>query len=72
MVLDGAIDPAEPDAAGAIQQAVGFEHALDAFLTWCHAELQVRVRARSGDPQAAFADLTVSLEHETLPAKVQG
>ena len=44
MVLDGAIDPAEPDAAGAIQQAVGFEHALDVFHV-VSRQLEVRVRA---------------------------
>jgi pimeloyl-ACP methyl ester carboxylesterase len=69
MVLDGAIDPAQSYADGTIQQAVGFDHALDAFLSWCGDSSDCAF-ARKGDPQSAFADLAGSLENETLPAVV--
>jgi pimeloyl-ACP methyl ester carboxylesterase len=71
MVLDGAIDPAESSAQGTIQQAEGFDRALRAFLEWCRGSSKCKF-AHKGDTAAAFADLTTSLESETLPAKVHG
>ena len=71
MVLDGAIDPAQSGADGTIRQAVGFDRALSAFLAWCRGNSACRF-APHGNPVTAFHDLTTSLAHETLPAKVDG
>ena len=71
MVLDGAVDPAQSYANGTIRQAVGFDHALDAFLAWCKNNLDCKF-AHNGDPISAFADLTTMLEHETEPAELHG
>ncbi len=71
MVLDGVLDPALSSAAGTIRQAVGFDRALAAFLAWCRDNSKCGF-ARRGNPVAAFHDLTTSLRHETLPAKVGG
>jgi pimeloyl-ACP methyl ester carboxylesterase len=71
MVLDGAIDPAMSSADGTIRQAVGFDRALDAFLSWCRDNAGCHF-ASHGNPITAFHDLTSSLNHETLPAEVDG
>jgi pimeloyl-ACP methyl ester carboxylesterase len=71
MVLDGAIDPTLSAAAGTIRQAAGFDRALDAFLAWCKDDSKCHF-ASQGNPVTAFHDLTTSLAHETLPAKVSG
>ena len=71
MVLDGAIDPAMSSVDGTIRQAVGFDRALDAFLAWCRDNSHCHF-APHGNPITAFHDLTSSLDHETLPAKVDG
>ena len=71
MVLDGAIDPAQSYAGATIGQAVGFDHALDAFLVWCRDNSACPF-ARHGNPTTAFHDLTSNLAQETLPAKVHG
>lgn len=71
MVLDGAIDPSLSSAAGTILQAAGFDRALDAFLAWCKDNSKCGF-ARHGNPVTAFADLTASLAHETLPGKTGG
>ncbi|MDQ1510258.1 MAG: hypothetical protein QOG50_2102, partial [Actinomycetota bacterium] len=71
MVLDGAIDPALSSADGTIQQAVGFDRALDAFLAWCRDNSRCHF-ATHGNPTTALHDLTSSLDHETLPAEVDG
>jgi pimeloyl-ACP methyl ester carboxylesterase len=71
MVLDGAIDPAQSYAAATIGQAVGFDHALDAFLSWCRNNRRCAF-AHDGNPATSFDDLTISLENETLPAEIAG
>ncbi len=71
MVLDGAVDPALTYDASAMAQALGFEHALDAFLGWCASDDKCAF-ARGGDPKTAFADLVSSLGNESLPAEVDG
>ena len=60
MVLDGAVDPAVPYAESTISQAVGFEHALDAFLAWCRDSSDCEF-ARGGDPRAAYDSLMKAL-----------
>lgn len=71
MVLDGAVDPAASYDDGVMTQAVGFEHALDAFLEWC-ASNENCAFARHGDPKTAFADLMSSLAKESDPATIDG
>jgi len=71
MVLDGAIDPALSSADGTIRQSVGFDRALAAFLAWCRGDSQCHF-ASHGNPITAFHDVTSSLNHETLPAEVDG
>ena len=71
MVLDGAVDPAASYRAAILTQAVGFEHALDAFLDWCASSRDCKF-ARNGNPRAAFADLMTTLSGETDPATIDG
>ena len=71
MVLDGAIDPAQSYAAATIGQAVGFDHALGAFLSWCRNNRRCAF-AHDGNPATSFDDLTITLENETLPAEIAG
>ena len=71
MVLDGAVDPAASYDDGTLSQAVGFDHALDAFFAWCRGDSHCAF-ARGADPRAAFADLFASLAGESDPAKVHG
>src|SRR5262249_43534653 len=68
---DGAVDPAASYRAAILTQAVGFEHALDAFLDWCASSRDCKF-ARSGNPRAAFADLMTTLTGETDPATIDG
>jgi pimeloyl-ACP methyl ester carboxylesterase len=69
MVLDGAVDPAASYDDSIVTQAVGFEHALDAFLRWCSDDRECEF-ARTGDPKTAFADLMSTLAVERIPAEV--
>jgi len=71
MVLDGAIDPAASYDDATIHQAVGFEHALDAFFGWCRTN-KACAFAHGADPAAAFNDLMTSISSETDPATLQG
>jgi hypothetical protein len=71
MVLDGAVDPDASYDDAVITQAVGFQHALDAFLQWCAENRECRF-ARSGNPKTAFADLMSMLTVERIPGKIDG
>jgi len=71
MVLDGAVDPAASYDDGVMTQAVGFEHALDAFLAWCASNDDCDF-ARDGNPKTAFADLMTTLTSESVPATIDG
>ncbi len=71
MVLDGAVDPAASYEDGVIQQSIGFEHALNAFLAWCRDDRDCAF-ARSGNPETAFDDLMQSLAGESDPGTVEG
>ena len=71
MVLDGAVDPAASYDDAILTQAVGFEHALDAFLDWCASNRECEF-ARSGNPRTAFADLMTTLTSESDPADIDG
>jgi pimeloyl-ACP methyl ester carboxylesterase len=71
MVLDGAVDPAAPYDDAILTQALGFEHALDAFFEWCTSNDECAF-APDGNPRTAFADLMTTLTSETDPATVDG
>ena len=71
MVLDGAVDPAADYSDSALRQAVGFEHAFDAFLAWCRSDSSCEF-ARGGDPGRAYDSLMSSLAGESDPATVHG
>ena len=71
MVLDGAVDPAASYEDGVLTQAVGFEHALDAFLDWCGSNRDCDF-APGGDPKTAFTDLMATLAQESDPATIDG
>lgn len=71
MVLDGAVDPSLPYAQGTLTQALGFEHALDAFLSACASTTQCGFATR-GNPAVALNDVLRSIDAESLPAMVSG
>ena len=71
MVLDGAVDPSLSYAQGTLIQAVGFEHALDAFLKACSSTSQCGF-ATGGNPAVALNDVLRSIDSESLPATVAG
>ena len=61
MVLDGAFDLSDTAAAELHANAVGFEQALDAFLTDCAAHARCAYH-HGGDPRAALATLQQRVE----------
>lgn len=61
MVLDGAGDPASTAAEDTLNQVVGFEHALDAFLADCAANPACAFY-NGGDPGAALDALMDQLD----------
>ncbi len=71
MVLDGAVDPAESYDDSTIAQAVGFEHALDAFLEWCRTHGTCHF-AQGGDPRRAYDSLAAAIEAEPERGTVNG
>jgi hypothetical protein len=67
MVLDGAIDPAVPLEDVSIQQARGFELALDAFLADCAADDDCAFH-HDGEPRVALERLRERVERRPLVA----
>jgi pimeloyl-ACP methyl ester carboxylesterase len=67
MVLDGAIDPAVPLEDVSIQQAKGFEMALDAFLADCAGDDDCAYH-HDGNPRAALDQLRVRVDRRPLVA----
>jgi pimeloyl-ACP methyl ester carboxylesterase len=67
MLLDGAIDPTLDGDAVAIQQAVGFEQALEAFFADCAADTGCAFHS-DGDPAAAFDALLADIDTNGVPA----
>jgi pimeloyl-ACP methyl ester carboxylesterase len=65
LVLDGAVDPAIPVEAVSLQQAKGFEQALDAFLDDC-ARRDDCAFHNDGDPRAALDALRSRIERDPL------
>lgn len=64
-VLDGAADPTASDVESTLQQAAGFEAALDRFLAECASDRGCPFNNR-GDPQAAFDELMAELDESPL------
>jgi len=60
LVLDGALDPSLDLEQTNVQQAQGFERALDAFFAWC-ASRQCSFR-NGGDPRVAYETLRASVD----------
>jgi pimeloyl-ACP methyl ester carboxylesterase len=67
LILDGAVDPTLDPADSTIEQAVGFEDALDAFLAAC-ADDSTCEFASEGDPAAALDALLADIDAEGVPA----
>lgn len=64
-VLDGAADPNASDVESTLQQAAGFEEALDAFLADCGSDPGCPFH-NDGDPGTAFDELMVELDETPL------
>jgi pimeloyl-ACP methyl ester carboxylesterase len=69
LVLDGAVDPARSYEQTALDQARGFDAALEAFFAHCE-----RTGCGFGgrDPRRAYEALMLQIDGETLPAEVAG
>ncbi len=65
MVLDGAVELGVPGVQGATFQAVGFERALDRFVTDCRADPGCPV---ADDPEAAVEEVVAAAEEAPIPA----
>lgn len=68
LALDGAIDPALDGSDTQVQQAVGFERSLDAFLADC-AKRSVCVFHRHGNTADAYDRLRARVGREPIPAE---
>ena len=71
MVLDGAIDPDLDGIETARAQAIGAEHALDAFLADCSAHRTCSFNNR-GNAEGAFDALMAQLDTDPLPPPDEG
>ncbi len=71
MVLDGAIDPDLDFIETSRAQAIGAEHALDAFLADCSAHRTCPFNNR-GDAEGAFDTLMAKLDSDPLPPPDRG
>jgi pimeloyl-ACP methyl ester carboxylesterase len=71
LVLDGAVDPSLPARDVTIQQAQGFERALDAFLVQCADDRLCEFHS-NGQPRAAYDALSSAIDVNPLPARVDG
>ncbi len=60
-VFDGAIDPRQSAVEESVQQATGFERALDAFLARCATDKKCAFY-NDGNPQQAFVDLMAKID----------
>jgi pimeloyl-ACP methyl ester carboxylesterase len=67
LVLDGALDPAEPAVTGSNAQSKGFQAQLDAFLTDCKTSGDCRWKI-AGDPHHALRALVAKVAARPLPA----
>ncbi len=70
MVLDGALDPASSNTEVSLTQAVGFENALRAYVTWCLEQSECPF-AEQGSVDSALAQvaaLLAQVDAAPLPA----
>jgi pimeloyl-ACP methyl ester carboxylesterase len=67
LVLDGAVDPNLSGVQLGVEQAVGFENALDAFLAQCAANPRCSFY-NAGDPTGAFDRLAAQIDARPLRA----
>ncbi|HEY3095261.1 MAG TPA: alpha/beta hydrolase [Acidimicrobiia bacterium] len=68
LVFDGALDPNLSGVDLALQQAVGFERSLDAFLAQCARNNRCPFY-NAGDPAGAFDRLMAQVDAQALPAR---
>jgi pimeloyl-ACP methyl ester carboxylesterase len=68
-VLDGALDPALSAEDLVIEQARGFESALNAFLADCSANLECVFTAPDGDLGAALDEILADADRDPLPVE---
>ena len=66
MVLDGAVDPALPPKQWQEQQAIGFEHAFDAFAADCDQDRSCPLSSLPGGAEGSYDRLMASLEQQPL------
>lgn len=66
-VLDGASDPTVGFLEESLQQSIGFEQSISAFLEWCATDTDCRFNEGSGTAQA-FDDLMLSLDERPVPS----
>ena len=71
MVLDGAIDPDLDSVETARAQAIGTEHALDAFLDDCSSHSTCAFH-NNGDAEGAYDALIAELDTDPLPPPERG
>jgi pimeloyl-ACP methyl ester carboxylesterase len=71
LVLDGAVAPPLAGGAHVLEQAVGYEHALQAFLADCAARRDCPFWS-GGDPAGAFDQLMARIERDGIPAPALG
>jgi pimeloyl-ACP methyl ester carboxylesterase len=71
MVLDGAIDPSLSAQRSSDEQALGFEHALDAFLTSCERDEDCDFYS-GGSPRRAYDRVMAAIDAEPMFARVDG
>jgi pimeloyl-ACP methyl ester carboxylesterase len=68
LVLDGAIDPNLGGLEVSLEQAMGFEQSLDAFLTQCGQDRRCAF-FNGGDAAGAFDRLAAQVDAQPLPAR---
>jgi pimeloyl-ACP methyl ester carboxylesterase len=71
LVLDGAVDPALSARDVTIQQAQGFERALDAFLADCANDRGCAFFS-GGNPRRAFDALAAGVDAAPIPGRLDG
>ena len=71
-VLDGAVDPTADPLETTVQQAAGFEQALEEFLGWCAGNDDCRFGDGAADADAVaarFDELMVQLDSSPVPTE---
>lgn len=66
-VLDGASDPNADFLDSGLQQAAGFEQAVNTFLDWCSGNSTCEFGS-DGDAAVAFDDLMAALDEQPVPS----